>query len=79
MIGKRPVNQVEIEIIELQIFQGFFARWDYIALSVLVVPEFRGDPDFVTTESVLEEFLKYVTNPILVAIDRSAVKVAIPD
>jgi len=40
MIGKRPVNEIEVEIVELEVAKRLFTGGDYILFSMLVVPEF---------------------------------------
>ena len=44
MIGKRPVDEIEIEIVELKVAKGLFAGWNYILFGVLVVPELGSNP-----------------------------------
>ena len=44
VVRKRPMNQIEIEIVQLQILQRLKERIAGIDRIVLIVPQFSGDP-----------------------------------
>ena len=44
IIGERPVDQVQVEIVQLQVFERLLAGGDNLLFGVLVVPQLRGDP-----------------------------------
>jgi hypothetical protein len=47
MIRKRPVNQVEVEVLQLKVLEALLAGGNHIALGMLVVPEFGGYPEIL--------------------------------
>jgi hypothetical protein len=79
MIGKRPMDQVEVKVFDLQVSKGFLTRRDDVVFAVFVVPELRRDPNLLATEFAQEEVLEYFTDLLLVAVNGCAIKVAISD
>lgn len=79
MIGKWPVNQVEVEVIELEISYRLLARGDNVAFAVPVVPKLGGDPEFFAAQSPLKQLPEHSPDPVLIAIHRCAVEVPVSD
>ena len=50
-IGKRPVDQVHVQVIEPQVGERLAARGDHIDFGVLVVPQLGGDPEFLALDA----------------------------
>lgn len=75
MIRERPVHQVQIEIVELEIPQALFTRC--FDLVVHVVPHLRGDPQLVSVDASRFRRRQARADQVLVAIDRSTIEVAV--
>ena len=46
-VWERPMHEEQIKIVETQVGQRFLARSDHVVFAVLVVPQFRCDPEFL--------------------------------
>ena len=79
MIGKRPVNEIEVEIVEPEVVKGFLAGGDNVSFSVPVVPDLGCDPKLVTFDAGAHDVLKRLTDQVFVAVDGGAVEVAIAE
>jgi hypothetical protein len=79
MVGKRPVNEIEVEIVELEVTKRLLAGGDYVLFSVLVVPELGRDPELFTLDAGTHDELKRLTDQVFVAVDGGAVEVAIAE
>ena len=73
------MNQVQVQVVDLEVRQGFLAGCDDIVFTVFVVPELRRDPNFLATEFVLEKILEHLADFAFVAVNGCAIKVAITD
>lgn len=73
-----PVDQVEVQVIELEVLKGGLEGSGDLGGSVGVVPELRGDPDVVSRLSrLLEVALDSVSDLVLVLVDESGVDVGV--
>jgi hypothetical protein len=71
------MHQIQVQVLEFQIGERLTAGRDHIRLVVLVVPEFRSDPEFLTGYSALDGFSQDRTNAVLVAIYRGTIDVPV--
>jgi hypothetical protein len=78
-VGKRPVDQVHVEVVEPQVGERLPAGRDHVALGMLVVPELGDDPQIFAPQAAAERRGERVSDTRFVAVDRSAIDVAVAD
>ena len=54
VVGKRPVDEVKIEVVHLKVSQRLLARSDYVIFAMLIVPKLGGDPNLIAVKLVPE-------------------------
>ena len=75
----RPVDQVEVQVLQLQVGQGLLGRRQYVGGRVLTVPQLRRDEDVLALDCAGGENLgEDLADLRLVAVARSAVDVLVP-
>ena len=47
IVRKRPMDQVEIEIVKLEVGERFLERRNHVLLIMFVIPQLGGDPDLL--------------------------------
>lgn len=80
LLGRNgPVNQEEIDIVELELLQGVVERPQDVVVAVQVVPDFGADEDVLPLDGgvLLEEVLQGLANLILVLVEPCAVQVSV--
>jgi len=78
-VRKRPVHQVQVEVREPEVGERLAARRDNVVFRMFVVPELRGDPEGLARGAGPEQIFEHCADAGLVAVDRRAVEVAVPD
>src|ERR1039457_2364612 len=76
-IGERPVDQVHVQVVELQVGQRLAEGRDDIASGVLIVPELAGDPKLLARDAAGDDLAQGEANAVLIAIDAGAIEVAV--
>ena len=76
-IGERPVDQVHVQVVELQVGERLAEGRDDVGFGVLVVPELAGDPQLLARDAARDDLLQNEANSIFVAIDAGAIEVAV--
>ena len=71
------MNQVQVEIVQLQVFERLLAGGNHVLFIVLVVPQLRSDPQVFALDAGLHGFAERLPDQMLVAVDGGAVDVAI--
>ena len=79
VVGERPVDEIEVKVVELEVAQGLFAGGDDVIFVMLVVPELGGDPELFALDAGAHDLLEGFTYKVFVAVDGGAVKVAIAE
>src|ERR1700755_1311323 len=51
LLRRRPMDQIEIDIVELQLFQALIKRLERLVLALTVIPELGGDEEFRTRQA----------------------------
>ena len=57
-IRERPMNEIEAEIVQLQIFERLFAGGNHVLFFVLVVPQLRRDLQVFAADASLPRLLE---------------------
>ena len=74
----RPVHQVEIQVVELQVVEGFFQGRLHVFRGVGAVPQLRGDPQVLAADGAGgERFRQGLAHFRLVAVNAGAVDVPV--
>ena len=76
-IGERPVHQVHVQVVELQVGQRLAAGRDDVRLGVLVVPKLAGDPKLLARDAARHDLTQGEADAVFIAIDPGAIEVAI--
>src|ERR1700679_1753780 len=76
-IWKRPVDEVEIEVVEPQVRQALPACGGDAGRGVLIIPDFGIDPQLGTEDTARHNFSQRLADEMFVSINRSAVKMPI--
>lgn len=72
-----PVNEVEIEVVELELLQGVVVCSLDIGWAVSVVPELAGDEEVLSLDARLEQLFESLTDLVLVLVDAGEVEVLV--
>ena len=75
IVRKRPVNQVEVEVIQLQVLERLRARHEHFTLAVLIILEFGVNPEIMRLQTTLYHCPPGLDDQSFVAINRSAIEV----
>ena len=78
-VGKRPMDKVQIEIVELEISQGFLAGSNHILFAMLVVPKLGGDPQFFSLDAGLHYFNEGLSDLSFISVDGRTVEMPIAE
>lgn len=73
------MDEVEVEVVELEVFEGALAGVDEGCGRVVVVPDFGVDPEFGARDAVALEFGEDGADLLFVSVDFGAVEVAVSD
>ena len=71
------MDKVEIQIVELKIFERLFEGWYYILFSMFIVPQLGGDPELIARNASIEYDPQRAADQMLVAINSCAVEMTI--
>ena len=75
IVRERPVDKVEVQIVQAQILQGLRAGKQDISLAVHIIPDLGGDEKFFAFHNAfLHRILKDLADQVLVTVHGSAVK-----
>jgi len=77
-VPKRPMHQIQIQVLEPQVPQRLPARCRYILRRVPVVPKLRRDPHLVPRRRPLQHMAQTLPDRRLIAIHRRAIEVTVP-
>ena len=77
-VRERPVHQIEIQVVEPQVGERLAAGGDHIGFGVLVVPQLRGDPEFLALTPP-RRISRATADLGLVAVDRRAIEMPVAD
>ena len=78
IVRERPVDEVEVQVIQAQILQGLCAGQQDIALAVHVVPYLGGDEElFALHHAFLHRVLEHLADQVFVAVNGRAVEQAV--
>jgi hypothetical protein len=67
----------ELTKVELQVLERFFAGGNDILLTVLVIPQLRGDPQLFSLDPLLHHFAQRLADQGFILVDRRAVDVPV--
>ena len=78
-IGERPVDEIEVEIVQLQIVEGLAEGGDDVFFGVFVIPELGSDPEFLAFDAAVDDGGQGGADEVFVGINGSTVEMAVPD
>ena len=76
-IWKRPMDEIEVEIIEPQIGERLLAGGDHVLRGVLVVPELGGNPQLLPLDARGHHFSQRAADLSFIAVNGGAVEVPV--
>lgn len=79
LCGNRPVDQVEVDVVDLELLQGVLKRPDDILVAVQVVPDLGADENILALDRgvLLEEILDGIADLVLVLVEPGAIQVSV--
>lgn len=79
LCGNRPVDQVEVDVVDPELLQGVLKRPDDILVAVQVVPDLGADENILALDRgvLLEEILDGIADLVLVLVEPGAIQVSV--